>query len=226
MNTKFYWRKLRTTAISPYFHGLFLRNRFLSNFVTSPLYRRAMAIIWVSVVVVVVTLTHTWFAFLVAWVFPLTILYQISALLQFTSEHRWLVVPGIGKPAIARKSLGRFMGETPPDAPFSEQPREWLLWLLRMLGYHLPARIAVISGELPEHDWHHRHPNHKDWANGVYHRQRDIEAGCPNWPEEYTEVWGLFNAVDCVFKGLSQMPPAAEEPKAIDLNAIGPANRI
>lgn len=225
MNTKPYWRKLGKTAFSPRFHGLFLHARFLSNFMTAPLYRRAIAVIWVAIVAIAVAASDTWVAFCVAWIFPLTFVYHISALLQFTSEHRWLVIPGTGKRAIAQKSLARFMGEAPPNAAFSEEPLAWLYWVVRLLGYHLPARIAIICGELPEHDFHHRHPNSKDWPNGIYARQRDVEAGCPNWPEEYTEVWGLFEAVECVFEGLSQMPAEAEAPKEIEVNAAS-ANRI
>jgi len=105
-----------------------------------------------------------------------------------------------------RKSHGRFNADSPPDFPFRQQPLAWLFWLVRMLGYHLPVRIAILPGELPEHDYHHRHPHSKDWANGIYARQQDLEAGCPGWCESYTEVWGLFEATDRVFETLSKAP--------------------
>lgn len=105
---------------------------------------------------------------------------------------------------LARKSHGRFCGETPP---FNQSSLAWLRWWMRMLGYHLPVRILILPGEMPEHDWHYRHPHDPDWANGIYARQRDLEAGCPGFSESYTEVWGLFEAIDLVFETLSKAPP-------------------
>jgi hypothetical protein len=206
-NTRLYWQKLAFNLISPQFHRLFLQSRFQSNFITAPRYRRLMSLIWVILVISFVTLTHSWLNFTLACLFPLTFLYHNSALLQFCSEHRWLSIQGTSnKRLLGRKNLGRFMGEAPPNSPVFKNPGMWLYWLLRMLGYHLPVRLAIITGELAEHDWHHRHPHSKDWPNGAYARQQDIEAGCPNWPEEYTEVWGLFEAVDEVFQGLNNSP--------------------
>ena len=112
----------------------------------------------------------------------------------------------IDKQALARKSHGRFCAESPPK---SRSGWLWLYWILRMIGYHLPCRISILVSSLGDHDWHHRHPHANDWANGIYARQRDLENGCPGWPM-YTEVWGLFEAIDAVFEHLSQLPPVPE----------------
>lgn len=90
----FYWQLLRQTVLSPRFHWLFLCARLIANFKTAPVYRRLMATVWTAAVLSMVTLTHLLPAFIVAWLFPLTVLYHISALLQFSSEHRWLLVEG------------------------------------------------------------------------------------------------------------------------------------
>jgi hypothetical protein len=71
------------------------------------------------------------------------------------------------------------------------------------MTYHLLIRIAVLSGEMPEHDWHHKSPEtQKDWAMGTYARQREVEAG----NDRYIEFWGLENAIDHVFQGFAQAP--------------------
>lgn len=122
---------------------------------------------------------------------------------------------------LASKSLGRFLGESPPDVSFRQLPLAWVRWGMRMLGYHLPVRIAILPGDLPVHDYHHRYPMSPEWPNAVYARQRDLEAGCPVWPEPYTEVWGgLFEAIDHVFDSLSKAPPLPEELAPMSSKAI------
>lgn len=91
MPKEFYWRLLFKTLFSPRFHWLFLRARLIANFVTAPLYRCLMAVIWTGIVLLGVAITNAWFAFFAAWLFPLTVLYHIAALFQFVSEHRWLL---------------------------------------------------------------------------------------------------------------------------------------
>ena len=91
---EFYWQLLLKTIVSPRFHWQFLCARFVTNFITAPFYRSVIAVVWNAGLLGIVTLTHAWAAFLVAWLFPLTFLYQMSALLQFLSEHKWLLVGG------------------------------------------------------------------------------------------------------------------------------------
>lgn len=214
------WKRLIKTLPSPRFHYLFLRARLAANFKTSGRYRIAMSIAIQGVVLAIVAATHTWIYWFVAWIFPLTFLYHISALLQFTSEHRWLRVRHSDEPArlaLARLTLGRFMGEPVPSdcLPVIRRCSAWISWYMRMIFLHLPCRIFVIAGDLPQHDWHHRHIRSKDWTFAAYARQRDLEANCPGWPETYTEVWGLLPAIDGVFRFLSNLPQLPEASRAI-----------
>lgn len=197
-NIKPYWSKLKLVLLSSDFHGIFFRARLRANFQTSPLYRRLMAVFFTAFTVTVVSASHTWLLFIVAWVFPLSFPYQIAALLQFLSEHNWA-----GTGTNKSKSHGRFCGEVPP---FGQSSLVWLRWFLKML-YHLWVRITVLPGELPEHDWHHNDPKgQKHWANGKYTRQRQVEAGA-----EYTEIWGLGNAIERVFQGFAKAPTRTED---------------
>jgi hypothetical protein len=64
----------------------------------------------------------------------------------------------------------------------------------------LSVRVAILNGDLPQHDWHHHSPKtQKDWPNAAYARQREVEAGA-----EYTEYWGLTTVIDQVFQGLGK----------------------
>lgn len=118
---------------------------------------------------------------------------------------------------LAQKSFGRFLGEAPPR---NQSLLAWVVWGLRMVAYHLPVRIVILPGELPEHDWHHRNPHNPDWSNGIYAREWDREAPCLGLPETYTEIWGLFNAIDHVFECLSKTPAPPSNSEQISAEAI------
>ncbi len=195
-----YWQNLYQTMISLRFHWLFLKARLLSNYITAPLHRRLMSWGWLIVILIMVMQTNSFWLFLVAWVIPLTFFYHNAALLQFCSEHLWYGIDGT-------RSLGRFCGELAPDASFPEAPLAWLNWLLRMVLYHLPVRIAILPGILPVHDYHHRHGSNNDWVNEIYSRQHEIESGATG----YVDIWGLHNALDYVFEHLSNTPAVPED---------------
>ncbi len=216
MTRKELWAQLVRTLWSLQFHTTFFMARLKANFGTAPRYRRMMAWVYVVSLLALVAATNTWLAFLVAWAFPLTVLYHISALLQFTSEHRWLQVKDPtqpGKLILARLTSGRFLGDPVPPAelPLGFRSVAWARWFLRIVFLHLPMRLFVLVGDLPQHDYHHRHPSSLDWPNAAYARQVDLDSGCPGWPEPYTEVWGLFNAIDATFDVLSRVPPLPDK---------------
>jgi hypothetical protein len=68
------------------------------------------------------------------------------------------------------------------------------------------VRLTILPGPLPSHELHHRKPGQYDWRIAFYEKQRDIEAGHPDFPP-YTEVWGLTHALDRVFEGMSKRNP-------------------
>lgn len=199
-STKPYWKLLLRVIRSPRFHWFFLKARLKSNFVTSPQYRRLMSLGFALAVILAVTMTNHWVIFIVAWVFPLTVLYHISALFQLLSEHCWGA-----EGSIESKSHGRFCGEAPP---FGGSSRDWLRWLFRMTFYHLPVRVSVLSDpEICPHDFHHNYPKaDKNWPNAVYNRQEQVDAGT-----NYREFWGIHKAIEHVFKNLAQTPELPEE---------------
>jgi hypothetical protein len=190
--THSYWTKLWQTAISPQFHWLFLEARSKANFMNESIYRRMITLLLIVLLISGAILTQSFPKFVLAIIFPLTFLYHIASLLQFLSEHEW----GGTHNDTTTKSHGRFCGTAPPtNASFLD----WCYWTIQMLGHFL-VRVAVLSGEMPEHDWHHKSPKtQKEWANGTYARQREIEAG-----KDYIEFWGIDQAIEHVFQGLAK----------------------
>jgi hypothetical protein len=125
------------------------------------------------------------------------------------SQHR--------KYLLGRLTFGRFVGEPCPsrDLPLERWLLAWGRWCARLLWLHIPTRLCVLVGDLCQHDWHHRHPT-GDWSNACYARQRDLQSGCPGWPEPYTAIWGLDKAIDEVFAGLAALPPLPASPSSWD----------
>lgn len=204
---KVLWRRLWTTPFSPLFHWRFLSARVGSNFGRKVALRRRLAAAGlVAAQLVAVAVTGTWMEFLLLWMVPLSLVYHTSALMQFASEHLWLRVnvPGESRAlTLQRLTAGRFSGEAAPGPETTGFARviAWMQWLARMMLIHLPARLFVLPGDLPQHDWHHRHAR-GNWKSAVYERQRDIDAGRPN----YSEVWGLGTALKRVFMLWSELP--------------------
>jgi hypothetical protein len=205
---KYYWTLLKRLILSPRWHFAILVGRMKKNFLiknkVSLSRRLGAALLWL-ILVLVVAQTHTWIGFLVAWIIPLTLLFQIALILEFISRHRWGLVqnPDMSvKLYYESKSFGRHLGKTPP---FDKSLDCWILWGFEMLGYQI-LRSLVIPGDLTVHDWHHAHPMSLKWPMAIWHRQQEIEKGCPSRVEPFQGTWGLLNVIDEVFETLSDAP--------------------
>ncbi|MBV6509621.1 MAG: hypothetical protein JJLCMIEE_02716 [Acidimicrobiales bacterium] len=191
---------LRRTAFSPRFHWVFLKARIKSNVVTPSWGRRAVGIAWMAIIVSLLTMMSV-AAWLVLVVGVGIVGYQLSSLLQFTSEHRWLAEVPEGARRSSALSHGRFCGEAPPS---SGGVVPWARWLARMTFLHLPVRLAVLPGSLPAHDAHHVAPRHVDpnWRRANYVRSELIALGKDKGMGA-REVWGLGPAIRVVFADMA-----------------------
>jgi hypothetical protein len=215
------WKQLGRGLVSPRLHLMFLAFRLRSNFKSCPNDRKLCSALYLAGIMALATFTGHWAVLFWAWVFPLTIPYQTSAVLQFCSRHFWLQPKEAGEGGrhfIARLTVGRFSGEAAPEAnlPWGKAILAWSKWTGKMLTWHLFWRMFVLVNSLPEHDWHHRFPKGHDWAIGPYARQRDLDAGHAGWPP-YEEVWGFWNSVDLAFEKFSQLPKP-DQPASISDN--------
>lgn len=218
---------LLSTLFSPVFHLWFLKSRVMSN-LRRPLIEQCLVVVWLVVLIVVMPACLGVNATAIALWLPLTALYQMSALLQFSTEHVWLVgaAPGVQQGVYAERCHGRFCGECVPGADGNvPSPRVWLRWWCRTLFMHIPMRVGVLVGDLPAHDWHHLASavghSHRSWPDAIFERQRAIDSGNSAGMEE-RELWGIENMIAHVFVHMSQ---ASELPAESELAAgTSPAN--
>lgn len=184
-------RYIAKTIISPSFHLKYFSERLRSNF-TGPWYRTAMSCVYAAALFGTLGATDSWMAWILLWVVPVVVPFQIASLINYHSEHPWIENPGTGRQATARVCVGRFCGDPVPmtgAAPMIERAGAWCVWWLRVFFVHLPYRLFVLVGDQSQHDLHHRRPA-SDWSNAAYARRDDIAAGCVGWPRGYIDVWG------------------------------------
>ncbi|MEV4706157.1 fatty acid desaturase [Actinoplanes sp. NPDC049316] len=146
---------------------------------------------------------HGTLVLVLAFVLPVILFAQLSALLDRLGEHEWLAprVPAYGhRFYTAANTAARFCGAPVParSVPAGRRTLAWVRWTALTLGYHLPSRLLVVVGDLPNHDYHHRYPSTTEWTTAAYARQADIDAG-PEGPP-YQETWGMGAAIDRVFR--------------------------
>lgn len=193
-------RQLLLTVISPTFHGGYLKRRIISNFLSGTLRRRAMAYFWWATIGSAVIVWPFLLApMLIGYILPLTICYHVSAFLELLCEHRWVrsMEQSSLKQRIVALSWGRFCGDPVPERG---NIVEWLIWIARLLFYHIPCRIFVLNGDAPSHDYHHIAPHDKMWPISAYRRKHYAETGRLGTEE----IWGLAAAIDSVFDQLAQ----------------------
>jgi hypothetical protein len=134
----------------------------------------------------------------IGYLVPIALLYNISAFLELICEHTWMRPIGdtFGRQRITELSWGRFCGEA---VPAGRGFVAWSAWTLRTAFYHFPCRILVLTGDAPQHDFHHMAPNNRRWTVSAYERRDAVNNG----KMEDREVWGLINAISIVFDSIS-----------------------
>jgi len=190
MSSEDFWKQFIKTSFSPVYHGKYILTRIKSNFSGSGL-RTMMTVCYLVATVMLLISTNLLEAWFLLWVFPATILFQISSLINYISEHRWPNTSVDKKNRDTRLSYGRFCGDPIPDIEeYSVRFLYlWLVWWLRVLLIHLPNRTAVLVGDLSQHDLHHKRPS-SDWTNASYIRRDDINNSSKESDWKYTNEWG------------------------------------
>lgn len=204
MSRRQLWRRAWAVFLSPAFYGRTAYGRLRSNIVRGRWRRLGVAAwlgFWLSLPF---WLPHGGWALLLAFAVPVILFAQLSALLDRLGEHEWLAprVPEYGhRFYTAASTAARFCGAPVParGTPFGKQTAQWIRWTAATLLYHLPARLLVVVGDLPNHDYHHRYPSTPDWTAAAYARQHDIDTGMAGGPP-YQEVWGMGAAIDRLFR--------------------------
>jgi fatty acid desaturase len=188
-----------TCLLSPKFHLGFLAKRLRHNLSFSSPLRTSIVL---AVLVGTGALFYLQGSALGAAMFvaALVVGYQISAFIEICSEHLWY-----GNSEEIRStpyfyadiSWGRFCG-LPYPTKLSNVP----MWYFLNVFYHLPIRLFILVGDLPQHDFHHRHPIVTHWLNAAELRNNALVVLRDNEPE-YIDIWGLHTALNHVFDQLS-----------------------
>lgn len=197
------WRRAWTVFLSPVFYWRGFLGRVGSN-LKAGAWRRTGFLVWTGWwLSLPFWFPHGLAVLVLAFLLPVILFAQLSALLDRLGEHEWLAPrdPRYGhRFYTAANTSARYCGSPVPARrlPVGRQALAWIRWIALTACYHLPARLLVVVGDLPNHDFHHRYPSTTEWTTAAYARQADIDAG-PEGPP-YQEVWGMGAAIDRVFR--------------------------
>jgi hypothetical protein len=206
------WKHLWITLLSPKFYLSRFTSRLTATFLSDSSSHNLLSLtFWLSVLGEI-ALTNSWLVFLLAWVIPISIFFDASTLLRNCVEHRFSESSSIESSSTVSREMTAaiFCGEATPQFDFSasclERLLSWTRWWLRLLFYHLPSRVLVLTGDSPCHDYHHHNVSVREWFDCIFARQKAVDAG-----EEYYESWGLLEAINETFKSLSLQTPIEED---------------
>jgi fatty acid desaturase len=204
------WKTLCLSLISPFCHLRGIFNRMSACLFSHATVHNIVAISCWSLLISIMYTAGLLKMFAIVWLLPLFILYQISVTLRLIVEHKWpdeKTMNVRGKEFICLSTSAIFLGEAAPEVQdsFLKNISAWSWWIFKMVFVHLFSRVFVLVGDTPCHDLHHRRPSLKRWYNYISERQLDEKQGCPGYPVNYSETWGLFTAINDNFKRLSEM---------------------
>jgi hypothetical protein len=210
------WKRFWLALFGLRAHVVYLRTRFKANLLRSGRQHRFFTIGLQLLIAGFSFYLGGIQGYLLAWVAPLTVLFQISAVLQYVTEHRWLLVRRPEQSQIVylnQLTAARFTGAMPPKLSPRSLPGllAWVLWWGSMLTYHLFSRVFIVQGPLGVHDFHHREPLNKNWPNSVYERQRQIDSGNPRFAD-YEGVWGFWRSLVLSLEAMSNFPNLPKQP--------------
>lgn len=203
---------LAWTLVSPRFHCRVFRGRIASH-VTSPRRGSRLAMVLYLAALAVIAQQLGWGLVAVAWLLPLTIAYQASALLRLLVEHvGWPVASGKLAPPYVERTHDIGIGVAPPRTGLRgmRRLRAWAVWSLRMLCA-VAVRTLILPGDTPLHGAHHMFgdlPGFRwqdyAWAAAAFAQARR-EAGLP--PIPFFPSYGA--ALRATFEHLAALPPQA-----------------
>jgi fatty acid desaturase len=194
-------RGIGLSFVSPYFHCRFLLARISACLLSRDAVQNSIGIVAWGTGLWLAHWTGTLTLVAVVWLIPATVLFQIATTLRTLAEHRVPspdLIAARDRAFVGMATAGVFAGaavpqdaSTPLDAAI-----DWAFWWGEMLTVHLFARVFVLVGDAPAHDYHHRRPGSRKWPSYIHERSRDEESGCAGFPVNYLSTLGLFRAID------------------------------
>jgi len=199
---EFYYRHLICCFFDPLFHYSFIKARISTVWNSGSVVSLVTA--FISAFGMALAVLYDLELALYTVIIPLFFLYNLSALLQFITEHLWLVTddPPLAIHEYSKRCWGRFSGMSRRPGLFGTA-----YWLCHLVIIAIPTRFGVWVGDLPVHDWHHlagfNGTNAKDWPGGLYLREEVVQHQ-DNLNMGKREIWGIVSALEVVFDGLSK----------------------
>jgi fatty acid desaturase len=206
------WRRVLVGLASPAFHLRFLVRRVRAAWGSHDRAHNVTGMaVWAAIAIAAIASAHPWLVAL-AWVLPVTVLLQIATVFRILCEHRFPepeLIANRTRDFAEHASVGVFTGAALPDPrlPAVRRTVAWTIWWADMLTVQLFARVFVMVGDAPCHDYHHHRPASRKWTSYIQARQHDLDAG----RHGYQEVWGLFRAVDENLASLTRTPQGVLE---------------
>ena len=201
------WMRVLVGLVSPEFHTRFLVRRVRAAWGSHDRAHNLTGMgVWAVLTAAAIAGGHPLLVAL-AWLLPVTVLLQIATVFRILVEHRFPepeLIANRSRDFAEHASLGVFPGAAVPDArlPTLRRLAAWAVWWANMLTVQLFARMFVLVGDAPCHDYHHHRPATRKWTSYIQARQHDVDTGRGS----YQEVWGLFRAVDENLASLARMP--------------------
>ena len=189
------WMQLVFSLLSPWFYARRAFKRIASHYVGVSLRYAAIALIAQILTIAAIVAIGDWIALVFAVVIPF-VLYEISVALRLCVEHEWpSLEPPKSSADASALTRGAFCGARPPR---NGGVLGWLVFCMLMVIAVL-ERWCVLVADVPCHDRHHEEPQDWGWTDAITARQRDLERREAAGRQTYTEVWGLFHAIDRQF---------------------------
>jgi fatty acid desaturase len=203
------WQRILLDLVSPWFHAQFLFRRICVSLNSHDRRHNMCGIAFYALLLGLGWRTGLLDAVFIAWMIPVTILLQVATVFRILCEHRFPaaeVIERRGKEFVCLATAAVFPGVHPPtsSATTARGFALWVMWWANMLTQQLLVRLFVLVGDAPCHDFHHRRPATKQWTNYIHARQADVDAGCPGFPVNYIETWGLFCAINENLESMSK----------------------
>lgn len=200
-------------CVSPKFHLSYFWGRLRSNLFQAPLYRRTMLVLWFALLAAI-----AWYvgakAFIIGFVIPITVMYQVCSLIHLLTEHAWILRTENEKvrDSHIKNSHARFCGQELPSTNLKgfQWLKAWSHWWAAHLFLHLPTRLLVVQGSLIVHDWHHRAGTNRNWTQSIQLREVDVQREAAQGMYTYTDIWGIDNVIKEVLVRISQRPECHE----------------
>lgn len=196
-------KRLIRILLSPTYHLATFIER-LKYSASGAWYKKLISPIYVCGMLFIVHSFDLWLYWIILWIVPVSILFQVSMMLNILTEHRWPLSDRQEKRDLEEVCFGRFCGECVPTTvglPFHSRLWRWMKWWGRIFFIFLPYRLFVLVGDEPQHDLHHRQPT-SDWANAKFARHALVSKSRIDKFGVYTDEWGSL--MDHVYASASR----------------------